>query len=154
MEENIKEAEVFAVRNVDGPFDVVNKDEVDHIKEELMAKILGENVSIAVGNYIFIPPLANPEVTTPDRTFAVIQQDNYQDGYVRTPITVDGQPMNLMTHISRIVHEGQPYSVSVIPVDKFSEQDLKIAFKDEFPPLFAQTVGLLMEHKKSLEYKG
>jgi hypothetical protein len=153
MEEVIKDAEFTVIPTVEEPREVVLQQDVDTIKEELMKKILGESVAVSVGNFIFIPPLANPVVTNPERTIKAMSQSNYMEGYVKTSITVDDKPISLLTHISRIAHEGQPPSVSIIDVDKFSESDLKITFKNEFPKLFTKTVELLLEHKKTLTYK-
>lgn len=154
MDDAIKDAEVFDVTTIDENKELVSMSEEDALKDALMHKILGENVSVAVGNYIFIPPLANPEVSSPDRAIALMGQPNFCDGYVHTNIEVDGQPMTLVTHMSRIVHEGLPPSVSVMSVDKFSEEDLRTTFKNEFPRLFVDTIHLMAEHKKSIAYKG
>lgn len=142
--ENIKEAEVYSVTTVN-EYDVVSKDENDSIKEALMKKILGENVAVSVGNYIFIPPLANPKVTSPNGVINVMQQDNYSDNYVTTRTVLDDQEVFFVTHISRIVHEGDPVSVNVHTVDKFNEDDIKTMFQNEIPQLFVKTVSLLQQ---------
>jgi len=147
MEEVIKDAEVYTITNVEEPLEMVVKQENDDIKNAIIKSILSENVAVSVGNYIFIPPLENPEASSPDRTMMVLTQSNYKDGYVSTPINIDGMDMLIATHISRIVHEGKPVSVSVYPVEKFNKEELCIAFKNEFPVMFANSLALLCEHK-------
>lgn len=154
MEEEIKEVETFTVKSSDEAFEIVDKKETDSITEDLMKKILGENVAISVGNYIFIPPLENPKVSSPEKTHSLITNPNFSDNYIKTKINIDGTYTFFVTHISRIVHEGQPTSVQIYPIDKFNEKDLKIAFKNEFPPLFVTTLQLLNDYKKVIENKG
>ena len=131
--------------------EIVLKSENDSIKDELMRHILGNNVAVSVGNYIFIPPLDNPIVTNPERTMTTINQSNYSEGYVQTKITIDGSPTVLMTHISRIAHEGRPPSISnIISVDKINKNDIKIIFKNEFPKIFLETTKIFLEHKHQI----
>ena len=98
--------------------------------------------------------MENPQVTSPDRTMSVMQQPNFNENYTQTKINVDGEDYFILTHISRIVHEGTPPSVKVHSSDKFSMDDLKIAFKNEFPSIFVKTMGLLYEHKNKISIDG
>lgn len=118
---------------ISSPDSFVVTDSFDNERNDLMNKILGENVAVSIGNYIFIPPLDNPKVTSPEKTYELIKNPNFTENYIRTPIDIDGENVIFMTHISRIVHEGQPSSVSVYSVDKFNENDLRIAFKKRIP---------------------
>jgi hypothetical protein len=134
--------------------EIVDSDEEEILKKEIMQRILGEKVAVSVGNFIFIPPLSNPIVTTEERTNSIKNNKNFNNNYVKTKVNIDGEDMYFMTHISRIVHEGNPPGVNVYSIEKFNEDDLRIAFKNDFPETFIAAAQLFYEHKKSLTHNG
>lgn len=116
----------------------------------LMEKILGEQFAVSIGNFIFIPPIENPKVSSPDRAYKIMQESKVVEGYVHLNIKIDDQPTNFFIHMSRMVNENEPPSVTLYNIDKVNESDLKIAFKNQFPDVFVKTVAAYLDYKKSI----